>query len=422
MDNMVFWLENPNVLIENYKLLPESNMSKNEQLNCLTRLVIVLYIMLELSGSKCATIFLLLSILMIILVYILKRDMFSENYKNFYAGPSTTIETNNNFVSENQKLVGKPNPKTLIQPKIVNPMYDITQRVSERNVPMGINKRTVQYLADSGYYVKDTINDSKLVKNYGLKTPVEVNENYIPPKDNKYDIKYRYSGEPEDDVNINCYYDKNNFSKYHIPNNIPSSECDEKDKDYNKRIYTQFIDPKVYTTQEIVGFPSTNIGISFQEPKYPVSVTQDDYGITFTEKDPNTYRDSDNVIEPNPYDDEPTYDEVYDPRSFGYGSQKRAYLDTKTGQPRYMYKDIDAVRRGNYFVRSNVDHLPFAQQSGLMRDNINTSIYGDVDKSYIDQNSQFRLNLQESLMSKRNAELWQLRKYPIRRDQGYKFR
>jgi hypothetical protein len=57
-----------------------------------------------------------------------------------------------------------------------------------------------------------------------------------------------------------------------------------------------------------------------------------------------------------------------------------------------------------------------------MRDNINTSIYGDVDKSYIDQNSQFRLNLQESLMSKRNAELWQLRKYPIRRDQGYKFR
>ena len=106
---------------------------------------------------------------------------------------------------------------------------------------------------------------------------------------------------------------------------------------------------------------------------------------------------------------------MYDPRQNGYGSQKRAYLDPMTGQPRYFYKDIDATRRGNFFTRNNIDHLPFAPQTGLMRDSINLDVQSAADSAYLDQNSQFRENLQQSLMSKRNSEMWQLRKYPISR-------
>jgi hypothetical protein len=97
-------------------------------------------------------------------------------------------------------------------------------------------------------------------------------------------------------------------------------------------------------------------------------------------------------------------DDIYDPRQTGYGSNDRYYVDEMTGQPRFYYDDIESIQRPQ-IQRSNVDFLW----------NVSRDI---VEDSFIDRTNAFRQNLEESLMSKRNSEMWQLKQYPLRRDMG----
>jgi hypothetical protein len=174
------------------------------------------------------------------------------------------------------------------------------------------------------------------------------------------------------------------------------------------RYHTQYIGPNTYTKTYEERPIADNIGISYQEPAFrPVKKVAHTYIET---EDPE-------VIEPSVCTGTAP-DQVYDPRFTGYGTQDRAYIEPNIGQPRYMYKDVDAMRRGNFFIRSNIDHLPFAQTNGVISDNVYTDVRQMVDGAYLDQNSQFREALQQRLMSKRNGELAQLRRFPIRRDQA----
>jgi len=452
--NEKFWLNNFYCLFRDYKVLPTENMTFNQQMNAVTRLVILVFLILLVFSFRESLIFLLISLLIIIILYCLNINNMrtTENYKSytqFYSGQPTKLETNKNFVSENQALVGPPNPKTFIKPVVITPMYDIERQASQLNVPTGVNKRTAQFLGDSGYYIRDcqaqeqdiiqgNMTQGNTNQGYFMKenfiqgnmtqgNMTQGNTNLIEKYDNssnrlrKWNVDeqtfpYRHFGKPYVDVNTACTYNPNN-SKFGVPDNVAISPCEAKNPEYNEQIFTQYLQPHVYTKSEVVGFPSSNIGISFQEPQYPTVMSKDRYGITYTEKNPKTFDES-SIIEPDPYSEYPTQDEIYDPRLTGYGSQDRSYIEPKIGQTRYMYKDIDAARRGNYFVRSNVDHLPFAQQTGIMPDVIDTNIYRASDQAYIDQNTQFRTELQQRLMSKRNQEMWQLRKYPLRRDQG----
>ena len=47
---------------------------------------------------------------------------------------------------------------------------------------------------------------------------------------------------------------------------------------------------------------------------------------------------------------------VYDPRSNSYGTSYRSYIDKMTGQVRYYYDDINAIRQPNYITRNNILH------------------------------------------------------------------
>lgn len=390
------WLENPLNLFCDYRLIPKEGENMEKNMNSITRLVLVVALILFLVNFKHTVLFLLISLLMIIILYYIQRmyKQTSEQYTKFYVGAATPVAPYSPIVGQNQRYAGPPNPKTMVKPVVITPCYDIERRESNRNVPRGINSRTVQYLYDSGFIVREpncpvSVDSTIPASTY---TPDDVKEGFYVP-------------------NSGCGLSPRN-SQVRAPVNVLLSEQDSVDAGYNDRIYTQYIQPGVFTKPVISRFPVSNIGISFQPEKYPVREVITKNSHTFIEGE------EDNIIEPDPYYDEPTQDEVYDPRLTGYGSQERAYIEPKTGQGRYMYKDVDVMRRGNLFTRSNVDHLPFAQQTGVIRDNTNTNIYRAVDESYIDANSQFREKLQESLMSKRNAELWQLKQYPLRRDQG----
>jgi len=224
------------------------------------------------------------------------------------------------------------------------------------------------------------------------------------------------------DINITCGYNKENPFLYDVPTNYAISNCEKSEslKCYNKNLFTQTIQPGIYTRSEVNETPNSNIGISFAQPFEPVSVSKDCDGILFTQHDPNLIA---NVIEPSvDYCDEPTIYNVYDPRCSGYGTSYRAYNNDLLGQTRFMYDDVDAIRNPNYLTRSHVDHLPFADKYGPMQPcgmdgNIYTGRMREmVNQVFTDSTNQFRAELQERLMRKANNIAWQQRKAPISRN------
>ncbi len=111
-----------------------------------------------------------------------------------------------------------------------------------------------------------------------------------------------------------------------------------------------------------------------------------------------------------------SYDNVYDPRLTGYGDQSRFYIDPMTGSPSWYYKDVESVTKPNYITRSKIDTLPFADTYGPDKPNP----YADsadfremVNQHFHDSQIAFRTDLQTRLMRKRNSELAQLRAAPI---------
>ena len=109
---------------------------------------------------------------------------------------------------------------------------------------------------------------------------------------------------------------------------------------------------------------------------------------------------------------------IYDPRFTGYGPNYRAYVEKETGQPRFYYDDINAIRQPNYIVRSNIDFERYADSYGPMQPgeaagNIYTpNIRRLANDSFMRNTLKYRTDLQERLMRKRNAEVYQRRLAP----------
>ena len=145
--------------------------------------------------------------------------------------------------------------------------------------------------------------------------------------------------------------------------------------------------------------------------------------MTYTEHDPRIYQPK---IKPKEPDMSITEANIYDPRFSGYGTSYRSYNDKNTGQTRFYYDDIDSVRMPNYITRSNIDFAKYADSYGTLTDqnkngNINNSnIRALAQNTFLNSSLQQRDELQQRLMRKRNSELWQLRKYPMRTFGGQK--
>lgn len=118
-----------------------------------------------------------------------------------------------------------------------------------------------------------------------------------------------------------------------------------------------------------------------------------------------------------PIEDDVSIYNVFDPRFTGYGSDNRNYLDPVLRQPRYFYDDVNAIRMPNYLVRSKIDSCVtvFGDQYGPMRADQKTlnQIRPLAEQAYLNNNLNFRNDLMESLMRKRNSELWQTRSAPM---------
>jgi hypothetical protein len=96
-----------------------------------------------------------------------------------------------------------------------------------------------------------------------------------------------------------------------------------------------------------------------------------------------------------------------------------------TGQPRFFYDDIDAVRKPNYITRSNIDDAPWAHSYGSVSTekqdgSIPNKEYRTLAQDkFLQDTLKQRGELQERLMRKFNTEVaWQRRQFPLRRDMG----
>lgn len=377
------------------------------------------------------------------------------------------VFNNSKWISNSQKLAGPVNPKTLIPPVITPPSHDLSYwRANNLITHSAINDVSNIDVYQSGYQVstccaptydcretcklaiplkqsssqveegycgsnypelnyknqnygpKNDPNQGEYIENYGsVDTPV--NEKFNIPffKDDVNNTNNPYTKPGQ--INTQCGYNPSQLKIAGLPTNLAAGNCSQLPsmKEYNTNLFTQTIQPGVYTRNQINEPINSNIGISFTQQFNPITCKTNMWTgeVNYTEHDPN------NIIEPVYQQPEiPTINEsnVYDPRFSGYGTSYRAYTDNNIGQTKFFYDDVDAIRMPNYIVRSNIDFASFADSYGPIPEGDefgnknNADIRALANDAFLQASITQRTSLQESLMRKRNSEMWQLRRAP----------
>ena len=172
---------------------------------------------------------------------------------------------------------------------------------------------------------------------------------------------------------------------------------------HDREIFSQITTPDMVQVTNLQTSPTNdNLGISLtstdtNQIRTSVSTPSGMYTVyEQTDKKPNLTSEPQT---PQPWN-------VFDPRDHGYGTSYRHYMDPVTGQPRYYYDDIDAVRRPSMIYRSNIDYM-----NEYLPDT-----HGSLnpDEYYRQASQMQREDLQRTITRKYNEERgWQLRKAPM---------
>ena len=403
----------------------------------------------------------------------LQLDMSRPANFRFCDDTKPVLPNNPEYISMNQRLVGGANPKTKIAPVVTQPIYNYQYwKANNLMVPSVINDSTNEDVYLSGFFPSNCCDDvsgkkiissqkpkiykyKELCKDYRISpeytgdtqenftkmSPMEMRESRTRmdnpmlehlksknPRDNlnkKVREDYTFEGDFKDfnadgygDVNTACGYNPRQLFESNIPVNEIVGTC-QKDpvfKNYNKNLYTQIIEPGIYTTSQVNEPINSNIGISYTQQLLPKSCSNVEGGLLYTEMDPR-------ILEPYVFvpEEEPRVTEanVYDPRYNGYGTSYRAYNNKVTGQTRFMYDDVDAIRMPNYITRNAIDATSFGDTYGPIPDGneygneFTSKIRSLANDAFLNNAIGFRTSMKESLMRKRNNEMAQLRKAPV---------
>jgi hypothetical protein len=325
------------------------------------------------------------------------------------------VIVNKNMRSQNHELEGAGNPKTRIPPMVTRPCYSLDWRKNTMIVPNVINGESNENLYLSGYIPQSDQENplyeqssARKMKTRPISTIEDTIENY-----NENDVEY---GEKNwsDKVYTPNGYDAIQFEQSKFPANLPQGAYPREPlfSDYNNKMFTQTVQPGVYYKDNVIEPVNSNIGISFQQEFLPRTYDETPYGLEIVDHDPNFAPAPTSIIEPVVT---PNIDNTYDPRMYGYGTSYRNYVDEVTGQPRFPYDDINAVKMPNYIVRSKIDTFNFADTYGSVQNggiSLN-SIRDKAQDAFLQDNLTFRNDMMTRLMRKRNAELWQTRQSPL---------
>lgn len=493
-----FWVEDIKYIIHDYnQIIPTKKMCIESKMNLITRIILVIFfviLILGLTDLKNSIIFLLFSLLIIIFIYYKQKDIMIDNTQiienftplrnsniitqsqqpneigktindkfcnfkprinyhckqpdmikedknlgNFYNDTRPNYNNkyyNTNFakITDNQSLVGRPNPKTLVPPIISAPMADIDYWRNNKNLaPEVINNVKEKYEIESGYKVvgecsvnykeprnyycgykqkkgdnnnaeekADIIKRSVLNQNI-FKNNSEIPFPIIPPEETKesFEFPYEISSKYNKVEEPGQYFSKNKNNYQNILNEAddladkPFKNNKYYKNKYSENIFQEATDPSVYKAT------------TYNEPINSLM------GITYSEQfHDDDFENNSEIIEPPEY---PNNSNTYDPRFYGYGSNDRFYVDKQLGQGRWMYDDVDAVRRPNYITRNSIDVFNFGDaygSQGVGGNPYHSNINALADKHYLDSSLQFRDEMRERLMRKNNSINQQNKMYP----------
>lgn len=244
--------------------------------------------------------------------------------------------------------------------------------------------------------------------NYSENTPLDYSPHY-PYYDNVRKVKDSHVG--NEFVDKSCGYNKLN-PVIGLPVNKCVTDSDSLYPQYNDMRSTQIVQPGMYFKSEVLDPINSNIGISYSQQFNPQTAKDIGKGqVLYTDHDANTHVGETYVN--NSISGDELYN-VYDPRYTGYADQNRYYLDKMTGQPRFTYDDIDAVKRPSYIVRSNVDHMGQFDQMGPMKHGcINYDYRNVAQKEFHESTLDSRSDIQIRLAQKNYARTYQLREMPL---------
>ena len=467
-DKYICWLENINMLFNNCEIIPNNSMSFGEKINSITKLLIVISLLLiifNVFDYNIIFIYFLISLMIIILFYYKEKENMSskrnqnnvkepfeisylksqnsnncekhsarivyncanntevrndsrqkiidniENNKNNMKINFNTADFNHNFKrkTDNQHLVGAPNPKTLVAPVIAPPLASLEswKNDDEYNIST-LNVVKPRYEYESGY---------KTSQDYNCYSKLRVPPSYtcgykkkILKKEVSTQFKNQSQSQSQPQPQDTKKEVKENFT---FPYEIKSEEEIEEDKlDGSELFYKDFkTNPSMKDkyTDNIFAYNNDPDDSYVNKRNEPINSL---IGIT----EPGQFEENEyEMIEPH---ENINMSNTYDPRFYGYGTSYRGYVDKVVGQPRFYYDDINAIKMPNYITRNSIDVTPFGDSYGPDNHGGNeyhSNITKLADKHYLDSALQFRTEMQNRLMRKVNSESWQQKMYPIQR-------
>lgn len=373
------------------------------------------------------------------------------------------------YISANQQLAGGPNMRTTVPPLIAPPSHDLNAwKENDFVTHSNINRETNFDYSRSGYNYgvlptkcfgsqtcegpgdlrsqrpKSCVNCEKRnnCSAQGLKHSNTENSAIKPTSvssvkrlpDIIRDLRRQNVGEEEilkmtAGSNSNSKVSNSNIQARSIKYDEAKKDCDGRlgatgpdreikispcfENPRRDNIITQTLQPGVYQKSHVGEPIQSNIGISYIQEFVPTEVQSTPNRIKYTQQNPK-----DLIITPSSKEEiiDQTVDNIYDPRFYGYGTSYRSYVDKLTGRPRFYYDDIDSITMPNYITRSKVDVFPWANTYGpdkIMSCDVNEEHRQLANNSFHESALQFRTEMQERLMRKRNAEMWQRRIAPI---------
>lgn len=329
-------------------------------------------------------------------------NIYTINYKSHLAKNNLDemiTEPIQNYVSWNHKLIGKANPKFEKEAPIIPRSHDLDLWASNPFIVHShINDSSRIDLNQSGYNVQN-----KYPTNY-----FPIDNNLMQQSQKQHLIQKSIQNPIQTYQQIPTYYPKQKeYKEPYIPQY----------NNYDTQLRTQTIQPNVYSRNMVNEPIQTAIGISYAQQFEPTFYDEENNKVLYTEIDSDVTKA---IAKPRIEKLEPTIENVYDPRFVGYGSEDRYYEEPVTGQPRYMYDDINAVRQPNYITRNNIDFIDRADSYGSLN---STNAYGNIrtcemrgiaNDAFLHNSIQQRTDLQERLMRKANARMYQRRIAPIR--------
>ena len=322
---MTFWINDITELTKSTQIIPSSTFPFDENLNTITRLVLAVWVVLYAMEYESHLVFLLNSLLAVVLIYFARSKGVVERY-----GDTVNFDPPQEFFSNRTRdLIGEQNTKLLENTPVIMPRaYDTDYWCRDGYTPFYLNADR-PFNASSGGFM-----ETHMDNNFEYTMP-DTPDPFGADSDNVRRSRRTLANPPSAPTTYTRYIHSG------MGTNEPSSQSS----------YTSPVYEPSYT-------------FSHPPQQTPLSHPPQQIHPTFR------MMNAAHSCQPELSVEGPHIGNVFDPRSGGYGSDGRSYIHPVTGQVRFYYDDIDAVRTPNYISRSNIDHLDCAPKYGTYKENV----------------------------------------------------